>query len=57
MQRVLIAINGDFMTQVRNITGDFIYSNKWPTTDLLAGNNEFQPFSLECKYAICSGIV
>ena len=45
------------MTQVRYITADFIYNNKRPTTNLLAGNNEFQPYSLESKYAICSGIV
>ena len=48
----MVQYNGDFMTQVRNITADFIHKNKRPTTDLLAGNNAFPSDSLECKYAI-----
>ena len=58
MQMFLIAINGDFMTQVRNIFAAFTCNKKRPrTTDLLAGKNEFHPYDLECKYANCSGIV
>ena len=57
MQMFLTAINGDFMTQVRNIATAFTYNKKQPrTADLLADSNNFQPFDLECKYAICSGI-
>ena len=48
----LIAINGDFTTQVRNITAAFIYNNKGPPR-----STKFQPYDLECKYAIFSGIV
>ena len=33
------------------------YIQQETTTDFLAGNCEFQPYDLECKYAICSGIV
>ena len=50
--------NGDFMTKVKNITTAFTYNKKQPrATNLLAGNNEFQRYDLECKYAICSGTV
>ena len=46
----LIAYNGDFMTQVKNITAAFTYNKKRRrTTNLLAGNNEFQLYDLECK--------
>ena len=36
----------------------FTYNKKRQRkTDLLAVNNEFQPYDLKCKYVICSGIV
>ena len=61
MQMFIIAINnGDFMTQVKNITTCtvFTYNKKrHRKTDVLAVNNEFQPYDVKCKYAICSGIV
>ena len=51
-------------SQLRNdkiimiITTAFTDNKKQPrTADLPTGSNEFQPFDLECKYAICSGIV
>ena len=45
------------MTQFGNITTAFLCNSKQPTTDLFADNTEFQPYNVECKYTICSGIV
>ena len=59
MKMFIIAINGDFMTQVKNITTCtvFTYSKKRERKTDLAFDDEFQPYDLKCKYAIRSGIV
>ena len=51
--------NSHIMTHRSETSLQLLYTttNVRPTTDLLAGNNEFPPYDLECKYDICSGIV